>query len=122
MPRFQGDLPARTFQFSLGILDLVADLPANTVGWTIGKQLARCGTSIGANVREADHALTDAEFTYICNVARKEAAETLYWLQICEAKQLLKGAGLDSTLKEAHELLLILSTIVRKMHHHVSGT
>jgi four helix bundle protein len=116
MPRFQGDLPQWTFRFAMSVLDLVERLPQGTLGWVSGKQLARSGTSVGANVREADGALTDAEFAYTCNVARKEAAETQYWLEICAHRGLSDNdEAVRSALQESQELQRILATIVRKL-------
>ena len=115
MSRFQGDLPERTFQFALCIVRIVARFPDGTLGWEIGRQLLRSGTSIGANIAEADGALTDADFTHTVNIARKEAAETLYWLRICAAESIVDNFDFSSATKEADELHRILATIVRKM-------
>lgn len=114
MARFQGDLPERSFAFARMILSIVRTLPKDACGGAIGRQLARSGTSIGANVHEADVALTDPEFTHSCSIARKEASETLYWLRLCKADGLLTGAKLDAAITEADELLHILSAIVKK--------
>ncbi len=75
--------------------------------------MIRSGTSIGANVREADTAFSDADFAYKCNIARKEACETHFWLQLCARCSLLKGDRLASATQEADELVRILSTIVK---------
>jgi four helix bundle protein len=112
--RFQGDLPERTFEFAATVLALVERLPQRTSGWVLGKQLARSGTSIGANVCEADHALSEAEFTHRCSVARKEASEAQYWLRLCDRTGLLDGGQAEPAVREANELMRILSTIVRK--------
>lgn len=70
MARIQGGLLVRTFEFAKMILTLVDELPHNTKGWEISRQVIRAGTSIGANVREADNALTDREFALKCSFAR----------------------------------------------------
>lgn len=113
--RFQGDLPERTFQFALMVLSLVDEIPDGTKGWVLGKQLARSGTSIGANIREADHALSDAEFVQRCSIARKEASETQYWLMLCKFAHLLHSTpAFEAALSEADELMRILSTVVKR--------
>jgi four helix bundle protein len=114
--RFQGDLPLRTLNFAETVLRLVPTLPPGTVGWLVARQLARCGTSVGANVREADHALTEAEFAHKCSIARKEASETEYWLILCQRINLLSEERVVPAMQEAGELMRILSTIVRKTH------
>ena len=54
MGRLRGDLRDRTYQFGLLILDLVDELPNNPKGWQLCRQLVASGTSIGANLEEAD--------------------------------------------------------------------
>ena len=77
MARIRGDLLGRTFEFAKSMLTIVDSLPNNNKGWEIGRQMIRCGTSVGANLREADNAQTDADFIYKCSISRKEASETL---------------------------------------------
>ena len=119
--RFRGDLPDRTFEFAKIILDLVDELPNNNKGWVIARQLVRCGTSIGANICEADEALTDAEFTHRCSIARKESSETRYWLRICRDKALIRSIQLAPSIIASEEFLRILGTIVRKMQNPVTN-
>lgn len=113
--RFRGDLPDRTFRFAKTILDLIDELPRCDKGWAIGKQLVRSGTSIGANVAEADEALTDIEFAHRCSIARKECSETRFWLRLCRDKKLLRAPLVDEAIAEANEFLRILTTILRKL-------
>ncbi|MCP4593254.1 MAG: four helix bundle protein [bacterium] len=121
MARIRGDLGERTMRFALSVIELVDALPNCTKGWAIGRQLMRSGTSVGANVREADHALTDADFAHKCSIARKEAAETQYWLELSKRAELLSVASLDAALDEADQLTRILGTLVRKTQEHTHG-
>lgn len=121
MSRIQGDLLKRTFDFSLLILNLTDDLPTVPKGWEIGRQLIRSGTGIGANVREADNAQSDAEFAHKGSIARKEAAETEYWLELCRASKILTGTTLEKAVREANELARILSTIVRTTENYINN-
>ena len=114
MGRFNGDMPARTFAFATSIVDAIDHLPQNTKGWVIGKQLLRSGTSVGANTEEADCALTDREFAQFCNIARREAAESRFWLRLRADRNLLNVEVAQSLIVEADQLVRILSTIVRK--------
>jgi len=122
MPRFKGDLPERTFQFGLRILRLTSTLPNTQAGWVVARQLMRCGTSIGANVREADGALTEREFTQLCNIARREAGETCYWLRLSCEGGLINPQETVPCADEAAELARILATIVRKMQIRTSAS
>lgn len=122
MARLYGDLKTRSFLFGKAILDASDLLPDNVKGWTVGKQVIRCGTSVGANVREADTAYTDADFAHRCNVARREAAETHYWLELCVACELLPKNRGRELMQEAEELLRVLSTIVKKVQTRLKAT
>ena len=113
--RFRGDLPERTYRFAGLILDVVDQLPSNPKGWMLAKQLLRSGTSIGANISEADEALTDAEFRQRCSIARKEAAETRFWLRLCRDKALIRTDQVEPAMQEVEEFLRILATIIRKL-------
>ena len=114
MGRFQGDLPERTFDFARSILELVDKLPQKTTAWELGKQLTRSGTGIGANIQEADQAQTTREFARFTNIARREAAETSYWLRLCVSHGLLLQVDAEPALREANELAKILTTIAAK--------
>lgn len=119
MGRIQGDLVVRSFRFAGLIVRLLDDFPNNTKGWVIGKQLIRSRTSIGASIREADHALNDADFAYKCSIARKEASEAHYWLELCAHTELLENEALGPIIEEADELVSILSAIVRKTQNRI---
>ncbi len=114
MGRFQGDLPERSFQFAKLIVSLIDQMPQNTKGWVLGKQVLRSGTSIGANVHEADHAFSASDFAHKCSLARKEASETWYWLRLCMACGVLSGALAETAAKESDELVRVLGSIVKK--------
>ena len=106
------DIKARTFRFALQIIALVEKLPNTISAKTIGKQLIRSGTSIGANVEEATAAHSKSDFIYRMNISLREARETLFWLRLLEASSILPSAHLASTLKEADEITRILGAIV----------
>jgi four helix bundle protein len=76
--------------------------------------LFRSGTSIGANLCEANEALSDAEFVHRCSIARKEASETRYWLRLCRDKELIRSPLLEPALGEADELVRILVAIITR--------
>ena len=76
------DLKERTFKFAQRILDIVENLPHRPYCEVIRKQLAGSGTSIGANVEEADGTITRKDFVNKMVIARKEAKETRYWLKL----------------------------------------
>lgn len=107
------DLRERTFRFARRILEIVAMLPRSTECEVIRRQLTKAGTSIGANVEEADGALTKRDFTNKTSIARKEAKESRYWLRIISGKY-LKDDVIAGDIRENEEIIKILSSIIEK--------
>ena len=77
------------------------------------KQLLRCGTSIGANIAEAQRAQSRADFAAKMNIALKEANETEYWLKLLYRTQYLSKEQYESINIDVQELLGILVSICR---------
>ena len=75
-----------TFQHALEIIKFV-ELLENNRKLAVANQLVRSGTSIGANVREAQNAESKADFIHKIKIAAKEAEETEYWLEICNQSE-----------------------------------
>jgi len=115
MTRYQSRLDDRTLEFAKRLLRLCKTLPRNVAGDELVKQCVRSGTSIGANYREANDALGKKDFLYRLRIARKEAKETAYWLDlILESSPTLKDE-IALLLKEVEELGRILSSIISKV-------
>jgi len=108
------ELEGRTKEFSVRIVRLIRAFPKTVDGIEVGRQLLRSGTSIGANYREANRAESKSDFIHKVGIAEKEASETVYWLEICEAAPLGDAREVRALLKEANELLAIVTTIGRK--------
>jgi len=77
----------------------------------LAAQLVDSGTSIGANLEEADAAQSRADFISKCSIALKEARESHYWLRLMRATRKIDN---ETLLAEWNELVAILTTIVRK--------
>ena len=107
------DLKERTFKFAQRVLDIVEQLPKRSECEVIRKQLAKAGTSIGANVEEADGTLTKKDFVSKMVISRKEAKETRYWLRLI-SERYIKKEEIAPDIKESQELLKILSSIINK--------
>lgn len=78
--------------------------------FVVARQLLRAGTSIGANVFEAQHAESKADFVHKLKMAIKEANETMYWLLLCERSE--NYPDVSSLKLSAEELIRILSKII----------
>src|ERR1043165_3922787 len=84
------DLKRRTKQFALRVLKLVAALPKSLAGKTIGGQLVRAGTSVGANYRAACRARSKLEFIAKIGIVEEEADESAFWMELIIEDELLK--------------------------------
>ena len=122
MGRLTGDLKERSLRFGADVLDAMKELPNEARGWAVGKQLGRAATSIGANVWEADAALTSADFAHKISIARKEGNETQYRLELAGRAELLNAQIRSKLAREAVELTKILGTIARKTQEHIAGS
>lgn len=97
------------------VVRLVNGLPRTAAGSIIARQLARSGTSVGANIEEAQGAQSKKDFTRRMNIARAEAREALYWLRVASAMGILGNEQLVMPIiKEADELIRILTAIVKR--------
>ena len=107
------DIEKRTFDFGLRIIKLCQFVEGRSwVNSTLGKQLLRCGTSIGSNVEEAQAAESRADFISKNNISLKEARETYYRLRLLAAAEVVAQSRLRPILDEALELKHILGAIV----------
>ena len=104
----------RTFEFSIRIVRLCQYLEKQgKVSRTLANQLLRSGTSMGANTEEAQAGQSKADFIAKMSIARKESRETLYWLRLLEATNLVDENMISEIIKESDELVRILTSIVK---------
>ena len=107
------NIEERTFNFGVRIIKLCQFLEKKSwVNSTLGKQLLRCGTSIGSNVEEAQGAQSRADFINKNNISLKEARETHYRLRLLAAAEVVPFSRLQPLLDESLELKRILGAIV----------
>ena len=111
----KSDLPDRTFAFAERIVRLCLVLEKDgIVSGTLMKQLLRSGTSIGSNVEEGQASESKRDFVHKYSIALKEARETLYWLRLLAASDVIPAGRLEPLNAEANELVAILTTICKK--------
>src|SRR5574341_262479 len=103
----------RTFEFGVRIIRLVDRLPRTIAGMKIGQQLIESGTSVGANMQEADAAESKKDFVHKTGIALKEAQESRYWLRIIDAALFPDDAEVKALNREAYELSRVLGAIKR---------
>ena len=106
----------RTLDFAVRVVKLCQFLDEQGgVARVLYKQLIRSGTSIGANVREAQSAQSDKDFLHKLEIALKEARETEYWLTVLIKAELIKEHKIQDLLEESNRILKILIIITRKL-------
>ena len=81
--------------------------------YTIGRQLMRSGTSIGANVKEATRGVSKADFTAKMSISLKEASESEFWIELLRDTDYITTEQAESMLADCQELLKLLMTIVK---------
>lgn len=104
----------RSFNFGIRIVKMVNTMPKTTVGHVLANQIVRSGTSIGANIEEAQGAFSKKDFIYSMQVSLKESRETFYWIRIIGGAGLIPMVKLEHLLKENEEIIKILTTIVKR--------
>jgi len=104
----RGVLEAKSFSFAIRIVKLYKYLVEVKREFVLAKQLLRSGTSIGANIAEAQYAQSKADFGTKMQIALKEANETRYWIQLLSATEYLTTNEADSILEDCNDILNIL--------------
>jgi len=106
------DLAERTTSFGKNVIELVLLLPNSPVNNPLISQIVRSATSIGANYMEADCAESKKDFRHKINICKKEAKETVHWFNMLATADRSNGFDYLNLRREAHELLLIFSSIL----------
>ncbi|MFH0928174.1 MAG: four helix bundle protein [bacterium] len=112
-PKNAYDLAERTAKFGEALIIFLKQLPRDLITLKIIDQLARSGTSIGANYMEADGAESKKDFQHKIAICKKESKETTYWLRMLATTCPDKLNHCAQLKREAHELALIFSAILR---------
>ncbi len=104
----------KSFLFAIRIVKLYRFMTESKKEFVLSKQLLRSGTSIGANVAEAEKAQSSADFFAKMNIALKEANETKYWLRLLHATDYLTDRQFFSPETDIKELTALLVAICKK--------
>ncbi len=111
---FSKELEKRTRKFAVKIIRLSMGLPNTPEGRVIRNQITKCGTSVGANYREANRARSKADFKNKIKICESESSETQYWLEIIIDIKWLSREKVKSEYEECSELLAIFTSIGKK--------
>ena len=103
----------KSFHFALEIVRICRILSENKREFVLSRQLLKAGTSIGANITEAQQAQSRADFISKMNISLKDAYETRYWIRLIRESGYLSFEETDDILFSCDELIRMLSAIVK---------
>ena len=104
----------KSFEFSVRIINLYKHLQYEKKEYVLSKQILRSGTSIGANISEAQRAQSKADFNAKMNISLKEANETYYWLRLLHRTDFISDEAFNSIEKDVNEIISILVSICKQ--------
>ncbi len=110
----------KSFEFAVRIVNLCNYLRTEKKEVIMSNQLLRCGTSIGANVFEAEKAQTTPDFYSKMTIALKEANETSYWLRLLHRTKYIEDKEFDSIYRDIDEICSILVAITKTTKKKIS--
>ena len=101
--------------FALRIIKMYKYLCDEHDEYVLSKQMLRSGTSIGANIAEAFYAQSEADFIAKLYISRKEAGETIYWIELLRDTSYLDIHKASSILEDCEELMKLLTSSIKTM-------
>ena len=104
----------KSFEFAVRIVKAYQYLTSKKREFVISKQMLRSGTSIGANVSEANGAISKADFSSKISIAYKECLETKYWISLLKRTGFIEGKAHESLYAETDEIGRILFAILKR--------
>lgn len=110
-------IETKSFAFAIRIVKLYQYLVDNKKEFVLSKQLLKSGTSVGANVSEAQRGQSKADFYAKMSIALKEANETHYWLRLLHKTDYITNEEFESIQKDVNELISILVAICKKTNN-----
>jgi four helix bundle protein len=108
-----GDFRERTFRFGIRCVRLVESLPKTISAQTIGRQLLRAGTSVGANYRAAVRGRSRADFISRMGIVEEESDEALYWIDVLVELEVIPSNRVEELRREADEIIAITVSSIK---------
>ena len=103
----------KSFSFAVRVIKLYKYLVDDKKEFVLSKQLLRSGTSVGAMIRETEHAESQNDFIHKMAIAQKEMNESLYWLELLQKTDYLSQDQFDSINFDALEIIKIITSILK---------
>jgi four helix bundle protein len=104
---------SKSFNFAIRVIRLYQFLVSEKKEYVISKQLLRSGTSVGAMIRESEHAESKSDFKHKLSIAQKEINESIYWLELLEKTDYLDEKEFNSLNNDAVEIIKLLTAIIK---------
>jgi four helix bundle protein len=101
--------------FAISIIKLTKELAENKHEYIMSKQILRSATSIGANIAESTGSESEADFVHKIMISQKEAIETDYWLRLLYKTDYIDDKTYKTLSSECHDIIRILTAIIRKI-------
>jgi four helix bundle protein len=113
VPVRENVLKDKSYRFALRIVKACRHINAEQKEYVLSKQLLRCGTSVGANIAEANQAQSRPDFISKLSIALKESVETEYWINLMRDSDILTWSQAESLLMDCVELKKILIAAIK---------
>ena len=107
------EMKQRTKTYANLVVKLCSSLPGNWIAQTLGKQLLRSGTSVGANYRAVCRAKSNPDFIHKLRIVEEECDESLYWMELLVESEILPLRRLESLMGEGDEILALIVAAIK---------
>jgi four helix bundle protein len=106
-------LKTKSYEFALRIIKLYRELSFEKKEFVLSKQILRSGTSIGANIEEANQAESKKDFIHKLGIAQKEANETHYWIRLLSDSDLIKHKESEQMKNDCEEIIRLITSSIK---------
>lgn len=103
----------KSFSFAIKLVKIFQTLVNDKKEYILSKQVLRSGTSVGAMVRQAEHAESKSDFIHKMAIAQKEINETIYWLELLKETEYISSENFESINSDAVEILKLITSIIK---------
>lgn len=110
----------KSFAFAVRVVKLYQFLCEQKKEFVLSKQLLKSGTSVGAMVREAEHAETKNDFKHKMGIAQKEINEAIYWLELLKETDYLTSEQFESINNDAVEIIKLITSIIKSVKANIN--
>jgi len=103
----------KSYNFAINVVKFCFEMQGKIKEYVLSRQLLKSGTSIGANIEEAQGAISKAEFISKIQISLKEAKETKYWIRLIIDTGIFNSEKADELLKDSSEIIVLLTSILK---------